>query len=156
MGEIDDGRTETDEEDTGTAATLALSYVYASCPPERLFAYWTQPDLLTQWWPQVAEVDARTGGSYHLAWPAMGWHLRGRYTEVREGELLAFTWKWDGDEEGGHERTVRVVCEPLGDGTQLTVTHGTYGDSPEEAQIRAGHVEGWTHFLGKLQALLPR
>jgi uncharacterized protein YndB with AHSA1/START domain len=85
----------------------------------------------------------------------MDWHLRGRYTAVEPGALLAFTWRWDSDSADDPERLVRVVFASLdgGGGTRLSVTHGTYGDSASEREARQGHLEGWTHFLAKLAAL---
>lgn len=37
--------------------------------PAHLFEYWTQPALLTLWWPPEAEVEPQVGGAYHLTWP---------------------------------------------------------------------------------------
>jgi len=120
-----------------------------------LFDYWTQPDLLRRWWPQEAEMDLRVDGAYHLAWPGMGWHLRGHYTAIERGKSLAFTWKWDSAPELTPIRHVIVLFEKLAEGgTRLTITHGPYADTREDQEERAGHIEGWTHFLGKLHSLI--
>jgi uncharacterized protein YndB with AHSA1/START domain len=117
--------------------------------PGELFSYWTEPVLLTLWWPQEAEVDPRPGGSYHFSWPVMGWHLRGAYLAFRPGAELSFTWKWD-HEPGEPQRTVTVRFEPLpGRGTRMTVTHGEY-DYPRETQARQEHLDGWLLFLENL------
>jgi uncharacterized protein YndB with AHSA1/START domain len=122
--------------------------------PDLLFAYWTTPELLCRWWPQEAEIDPRVGGDYRLSWPQMNWHLRGRYTEFAPGQRLAFTWKWDHQPEYPSAHIVRVLLEPLaGAGTQVTLTHGPYGDSQAEQEVRDGHLEGWTHFLTRLRQL---
>jgi len=138
-----------------TDDSITVSGDYPGCPPARLFAYWTEPSLLIQWWPREAAVDPRPGGAYHLAWPSVDWHLRGVYTAIEPGALLAFTWRWDGDEESGRERHVRVIFTPEDCGTRLAVTHGTYGDSDAERETRQGHIDGWTHFLARLRALDP-
>ncbi len=119
--------------------------------PEALFDWWTQPELLCRWWPQEAQTDARPGGPYHLAWPALGWHLRGGYTTFERGRTLAFTWKWDHD-AGDAAKTVALTFEarPSG-GTLLTLTHGPYADTPEQQDLRiAHHLAGWKHFLPRL------
>ena len=85
----------------------------------------------------------------------MNWHLRGHYTRFEPGKQLAFTWKWDHDEEGTVVREVMLVFEPLLDkGTKLVLTHGPYTDSLEDQAVRIEHhLAGWQHFIPRLQAL---
>ena len=129
---------------------LILTSFYPDVSPQQLFAYWTQPELLQQWWPTKAEVDVRPGGVYCLSWPAMEWNLRGTYSVVQAGQRLAFTWKWD-HEPDTPMRTVEVTFEPVGDvGTQVTVTHGNYTNDSKDQEERDGHLEGWIYFLKRL------
>lgn len=130
---------------------------FPTITPEALFDYWTQPALLCRWWPQEAELDLRVDGAYHLSWPKMDWHLRGHYTAVEPCKRLAFTWKWDSDPELAPIRQVNVTFVARAEGgAQITVTHGSYTNSEEDQQERAGHLDGWTHFLGKLQKLFAQ
>jgi hypothetical protein len=46
--------------------------------------------------------------------------------------------------------------DPHDGGTKLIVTHGFYNDSPRDQDERQGHIDGWTHFLGRLQAVLSK
>jgi uncharacterized protein YndB with AHSA1/START domain len=121
--------------------------------PQEVFDYWTKPELLCKWWPKEAAIDARVGGTYHLSWPAMNWHLRGQYIHFEPGKHLAFTWKWDHDEEGIMVREVSLSFEPLPDqGTKLILTHGPYTDSEEDQVVRIEHhLAGWQHFIPRLQ-----
>jgi uncharacterized protein YndB with AHSA1/START domain len=131
-----------------------VSGPFLAVDPHALFQAWTEPALLVQWWPPVAEIDAREGGAYHLAWPSMNWHLRGAYLAIEQDRLLRFTWKWD--HTALPERIVEVRFEPLRDGgTRLTVEHGRYDDTPEDIEDRESHVAGWLHFLGRLYMLSP-
>lgn len=131
--------------------TLALRCRVATLDPEAVFAYWTQPKLLTQWWPKAAEIDGRVGGDYHLRWPAMGWHLHGRYLAFDPPRLLAFTWAWEHEPEAPVAQ-VRVELAPHPEGgTAITLTHGPYDDSPESQAMREGHRAGWVHFCQRLQ-----
>ena len=134
---------------------LVIVAEFEKLAPREVFAYWTTSELLCTWWPQEAEIDARVGGTYHLSWPRMNWHLRGQYTHFEPGKQLAFTWKWDHDEEGTAVREVTIVLEPLPDrGTKLTLTHGPYTDSAEDQAVRIEHhLAGWQHFLPRLQSL---
>ena len=121
--------------------------------PGDAFDHWTRPDLLTRWWPQEATVDARPGGGYHLAWPALGWHLRGTYRTFDPPSRLSFSWRWD-HEPGSPERAVEVAIDPAESGSRLTLWHGRY-EIPTDLVERQGHVEGWLHFLGRLGSLDP-
>ncbi|PWT78018.1 MAG: hypothetical protein C5B60_01845 [Chloroflexi bacterium] len=120
------------------------------------FRYWTQPALLQQWWPEQAEIQPRTGGSYHLSWPQMGWHLRGQYLIFEPPTRLAFSWRWDHDPAEEATREVRLTFEPLASlGTRLLLTHGSYQDTPPDQQIRLEHhLAGWNHFLSRLEDVL--
>ena len=131
-----------------TTDKVVIIAEFANCTSEALFDCWVKPDLITQWWPPVAEIEPALGGTYHLSWPKMNWHLRGRYTVFEPGKQLGFTWKWD------HylpQTEVMVLFEPLSDdSTKLTVTHGSYSNSQEDQDARMGHLEGWQNFVNKL------
>ena len=131
---------------------LTIAANFPQFSPDVLFEYWTKPNLMCQWWPQQAEIDPREGGAYHFSWPQMGWSLRGRYVKFNIGRSLSFTWKWA--HEASPPRQVEILFDALPDGgTQITLTHGFYTDSAEDQEERQGHLEGWTHFLGRLQQL---
>jgi len=125
---------------------------FPTCAPPALFNYWIAPELLRQWRPPVAIIEPRAGGSYHLSWPSMNWHLRGEYMVYAPGHHLAFTWRWDHDPADRPTREVALTFAPLGDGgTELAVTHGRYTLAPADQEERQSHLEGWTAFLGKLR-----
>jgi uncharacterized protein YndB with AHSA1/START domain len=134
---------------------LVMRGDFPDFPPDLLFAYWVRPDLLRQWWPREAEVDPRVGGDYHFWWPEQGSHLRGRYTTFDPGKALAFTWRWDSQSAAEPTLTVSLAFSSLGDGTRLALTQGPYTDTADDQRERAGHLEGWTYFLQKLQSLAP-
>lgn len=137
------------QQESGPELLILISF-YPGVSPRQLFTYWTQHELLQQWWPPQADIDARPGGSYCLSWPSMQWNLRGTYSVVEPGQRLAFTWNWD-HEPDTPTRKVEVTFEPVGDvGTQLTVTHCTYTNSSNDQEERDGHLEGWIYFLKRL------
>jgi len=122
--------------------------------PEKLFDYWVKPELLQEWWPEEAEVEQGVGGSFHLSWPERNWHLRGNYTGFEQGRWLEFTWKWDHEPD----RPMRIVTVSFRRGSAwgslIMVGHGLYNDSAEDQEEKAGHLEGWLYFLGRLQAAI--
>jgi uncharacterized protein YndB with AHSA1/START domain len=117
--------------------------------PQIVFAHFTDPALLTQWWPSGAETDPAPGGGYHLWWDGPGWHLRGEYLVMDAPNTLTFTWEWDHEETP--PRRVDVAIESRNDGSHLTIRHES--GSEDEG---AGYVEGWEHFTGQLKDLLER
>jgi uncharacterized protein YndB with AHSA1/START domain len=135
---------------------LVMQADFPGVSVQTVFAYWTQPRLLEQWWVQKAELDAREGGIYHFSWPSIHQDLRGHYLSYIPDERLAFTWKWDDDTEEYGERLVTLAFAVLPEqGTRLTLTHGPYGVTAEEQAIRLEHhLAGWMHFLPHLQATI--
>lgn len=136
--------------------TLIVEADFPSADPQTLFAYWTEPGPLQQWWPQRAEVEPYAGGSYCLSWPQQSWRLRGTYTVFEPGARLSFTWKWDHDPPETDAKVVTVAFTPLPPrGTRLHLTHGPYRETPDEQELRIEHhLAGWLYFLSRLQALL--
>ena len=117
-----------------------------------LFDFWTNTELLKKWWPPVAELEPRLGGTYHFSWPNQNWHLRGRYTVFNRGKKLGFTWKWD--HESVKETRVTLTFASLPKiGTSLLLEHEGYAKTKEDRTIRDEHIEGWMFFLGKLQEI---
>ncbi len=133
-----------------------------AAPLRVVFACWVEPALLTRWWPQQAVVEPGAGGAYHLAWPQMGWSLRGHYLVFDMPERLSFTWRWDHDPAEEPERHVAISLAALEDAagaehvtTRLLLTHGPYGATPAEQALRdESHLAGWRHFLPRLGALV--
>ncbi len=134
-------------------ATLVLQIDLPAGATE-VMAAWTDPELLTAWWPARATFDARPGGSYAFGWPDQGWWLRGRVIALTATHL-AFSWRWDHRPELP-DRAVRVTVE-LGaraGSSTLCLEHGPY-DATELDQTDRGHHEaGWRYFLDRLATTL--
>ena len=134
------------------ASRLMIKASFPRLAPARFIDHWTRPELLALWWPASAQVDARPGGQYHLAWPAMKWDLRGEYTRFEPPRRLAFTWRWD-HEPSLPTRKVDLTIAPDGGGSGLTLVHGDYDASQRDQDDRVSHLEGWRYFLARLQTL---
>jgi len=126
-------------------------------PREKVFAAWTEPELLRQWWgprrvscPE-AHVDPREGGSYRLANlepdGSITW-ISGRFERVRPPEELAYTWEVS--ILPGESTLVRVMFLAHPEGTELVLIHERFA---VEA-VRDMHGEGWGECIDKLEALL--
>lgn len=116
--------------------------------PETAYRWFTDPELLVQWWPEQASVDRRADGLYEFVWPSQGIRLLGQYVVAEPGHRLVFTWSFT--HEPLAPSTVDIQFEASDGGTRLTIEH-THGDDPDERQ---GYVDGWKHFIERLRAVL--
>ena len=114
--------------------------------PETVFPFFTDPEKMTQWKGTWATLDPRPGGIYRVNVTGTA-IARGEYVEVNPFTRVVFTWGWEG--EGASvppgSSTVEINLTPDGDGTIVRLRH--YGLSAEDG---AEHLEGWTHYLGRL------
>jgi uncharacterized protein YndB with AHSA1/START domain len=128
-------------------------------PPERVFEYWTEPDLLLKWFGPEGfdipehELDIRPGGRWRKVLRSPEGQLRtvsGVYNTIEPPRRLVFTWAWD-DERGvrGHETEVTVTLEPTPGGTRLKLVQQVF----QSAEMRKLHNAGWTSAFNKLQKL---
>jgi len=125
---------------------------------ERVFAAWTQPGRLTDWWgPEPitcpsAEVDLRVGGRYRIANRysngTMIW-IVGEFERVEPPHVLIYSWSL----EPGPPMSSRVTVqfEPRSeDVTEVIVCHERLPD----AALRDMHEQGWNGCLAGLAAYL--
>jgi uncharacterized protein YndB with AHSA1/START domain len=126
-------------------------------PREDVFAAWTEPELLKQWWgpgpvtcPE-AEVDLREGGGYRIANREPDGNIiwiSGTFRTVRAPEELVYTWRLE--DAAGEPTLVRVSFLPHDEGTELVLTHERFA---VEA-VRDMHLQGWNGCIDKLAAML--
>jgi uncharacterized protein YndB with AHSA1/START domain len=126
-------------------------------PREKVFAAWTDPEQLRQWWgpgpvscPE-AHVDLREGGAYRLANReadgSITW-ISGTFERVRAPDELVYTWTIGS--APGEPTLVSVAFLPHAEGTELVLTHARFA----AAAVRDMHLAGWNGCIDKLEALL--
>ncbi len=126
-------------------------------PPERVFAAFTNPTLLAQWWgPEgmtcpVCEIDLRVGGRYRTCMRGErdNW-VSGVYREIAPPRRLAFTWAWEENGARGHETVVEIDFAPAGRNTRIVLTQREF----EAKTSRDMHGGGWNSTFGKLEKFL--
>jgi uncharacterized protein YndB with AHSA1/START domain len=132
---------------------------HLNATPERVYAAWTEPQSLIRWFgpglvvPDTvrAEIDARPGGRYHIAFDNdRGEHheVGGVYRELVPHTRLVFSWAWHSTPE--RQSLVTVTLKPDGAGTLLTLHHEQLFDTA----ARDGHEHGWVGALDKLEVYL--
>jgi uncharacterized protein YndB with AHSA1/START domain len=130
---------------------------------ERVFAAWTNPAQLQQWFAvaegfttPVAEVDLRMGGRYRLGMKAPGDNpllvVGGIYQEVVFPKLLVFTWRWEHDDPDEPETLVTVEFLEVNDATKVLLKHERFTGILQ----RDKHGEGWAGCFENLARFISR
>jgi uncharacterized protein YndB with AHSA1/START domain len=126
--------------------------------PSIVFEALIRAEELSTWWgPDAgpvlfAEADARVGGRFRLRFRTLDGsehECAGEYLEVVPQRRLAMSWAWvDGGELGEAGRISRLEFDlrPVGDETELTLTHALLVDETSSAS----HGQGWSGALDKL------
>lgn len=145
---------------SGSAAPFVFVEQRLDSPAARVFAAFTDPQLVARWWSpaseirnEVLELDARVGGryrfAYHLADGTVS-VVTGEYREVVAPQRLVFTWTWEPpDRHAGTETLVTVDFVADGPGTLVRVLHERFPDEP----TRLRHDAGWAATLHGLATL---
>jgi uncharacterized protein YndB with AHSA1/START domain len=119
---------------------------HIQAPPAAVFALLTDPEKILRWMGTEARVDPQPGGLY-LVNVTGARFARGSFREVVPVHRLAYSFGWDGSEAvppGSSLVEIDLIEQP--DGTLLRLTHSGL----PTAEQRAGHAEGWAHYLGRL------
>jgi uncharacterized protein YndB with AHSA1/START domain len=120
--------------------------VRIAAPPEVIFPYFTDPQLMVTWIGERDDLDAKPGGTFAV--DVGGAAARGRYVVVEPPHRVVFTWGIPGDATlPPGSSTVEVVL--VADGAD-TVVHLTHRDLPADRE--PSHREGWERCLAVLVA----
>ena len=139
-----------------TRSSLARTF---DARPERLFAAWTDPHLLAQWWGPPdsvvvsVEIDLRVGGRYRLGIKRSTQEthfVSGSYRVIQPPYKLIFTWRWEDPEMDIGESLVSLEFRAKGNKTELQLTHERL-PTPE---ARLHHKDGWVGILENLDSFL--
>jgi uncharacterized protein YndB with AHSA1/START domain len=133
---------------------------FISAPPDRVYAAWTDPVQLKEWFgpegvrTRSITADLRVGGKYRwdlITQEGEDWAAFGEYRELVPGKKIVFTWQWD-DDEVWKNRTSVVTVELFDRdvGTELRLRHVQL---PSE-ESRDRHTEGWNSLLDRLEKFL--
>lgn len=125
---------------------------YYAAPPEKVFSALTDPEQITGWFAQKAELSPKKGGSFRFTWGA--YTLRGKVKAIVPQRKLALTWP---DRfEGGRifETEVKFDIRKKGKGTLLTVKHRGFKDGKKWIALYGAINSGWAYYLTNLRSVL--
>lgn len=119
-----------------------------SAAPKTVWGFWTDPQLLAEWWGTSAETDPIPGGMIRVEMSDDGPVMIGVFIEVEPYRRLVFSFGWehnptDHPMSPGSTR-VEVTLTPDGDDTEVHLLHSDV--PPEHAEA---HAEGWRLFAGE-------
>jgi uncharacterized protein YndB with AHSA1/START domain len=135
-----------------TEAPRAVNHQYfVRASPDAVFHALTDPHWLTRWLCDRAEVSAKQGGTYLLAWNDGPTHT-GTIVEFRKGRRVALAWTWPGVELQGTVLSFSVRARE--GGTVLTVEHSGFPRLEEWTELYGGAEWGWTYFALNLKSVL--
>ena len=128
--------------------TLVIERVFKA-PPEKVFAAWTNPEILVKWWGPEGfgtpehEMDVREGGAWRTVMrndKGEDHVVSGVYRDISPAKRLVLTWAWEQpDGSRGHETLVELTFEPAGDGTRMRLVQRLF----ETVEGRDNHRMGW-------------
>lgn len=129
-------------------------------PRERVFAAFTTLDALAEWFGPPGRsclgdsVDFRVGGAYRLRIRTPDGEemiVSGIYRDITPPSRLAFTWKWEDDEDWAKVQSeITIQFDAHGDETEISLTQIGF----PAVENRDRHSHGWTACFDKLDAAL--
>jgi uncharacterized protein YndB with AHSA1/START domain len=132
-------------------------------PRERVFAAFTDPDLIPQWWgPRdtttvVDKMDVRPGGDWRFVVRDSNGEesgFRGTYREITPPERIVQTFEWEG--MPGHVIVETAQFEDLGGRTKVTTTSLFHTTEERDGMLDSGMESGMNETYERLEELLAR
>jgi len=130
-------------------------------PRDRVFAAYTDPELIPQWWgPRgtttiVDQMDVRPGGAWRFVSRSSDGSetaFRGTYREVTPPERIVQTFEWEG--MPGHVVVETATFEDLGGRTKVTATSLFHTSEERDGMLASGMERGLTETHDRLAELL--
>jgi uncharacterized protein YndB with AHSA1/START domain len=144
----------------GSAREVRITRLFQASP-DRVFSAFIDPDQIAAWWApencevrrETVEVEARPGGRIRFSMVELGgravYPVHFEIAQISVPELLELVS--DPQPELGlpNRMLTRVVFEPHGDGTCVTITQ-----APHTAEMEGRAELGWQGALDKLERLV--
>jgi uncharacterized protein YndB with AHSA1/START domain len=132
-------------------------------PRDRVFAAYTDPELIPQWWgPRgtttiVDQMDVRAGGAWRFVnRDSDGGEtgFRGTYREVTPPKRIVQTFEWEG--MPGHVIVDTATFDDLGGSTKVTVVSLFHTPEERDGMLASGMERGLTETHDRLAELLAK
>jgi uncharacterized protein YndB with AHSA1/START domain len=148
---------------TPTDREIRIERIF-DAPRERVFALWTDPGLIPEWWgPRgtttvVDQADVRPGGAWRflIRNDSDGREnaFRGTYREIVAPERVVLTFEWEG--LPGHVSVETAVFEELGERTKVIATSLFDTTEDRDGMLGSGMESGMNDTYARFDELLAR
>ncbi|MBJ8348297.1 SRPBCC family protein [Antrihabitans sp. YC2-6] len=146
---------------TAIEREIHVERVFAA-PRSRVWAAFTKPDLLAQWWARGNDMDIERweferGGHWRFVERADGdtFGFEGRFREISPEDRLSYTFEWDG--QPGHVLVETNTFVDLGDETtKLVVVSQFLTQEERDGMLSSGMESGMNESYAALDAVLAR
>jgi uncharacterized protein YndB with AHSA1/START domain len=121
--------------------------------PETVYAFFTEPELVTRWLAREVTMDPTPGGIFrqvHRDTAGVDHVMEGEFLVLEPPSRVVFAWAFEGMPEGDEISSVEVTLVPEGDGTLLRLVHHNLPES-----LREDHGTGWAKLLALLAVEAP-
>jgi uncharacterized protein YndB with AHSA1/START domain len=111
----------------------------------------TDPDRIAEWFTDASPLG-RIGDPYRLDFGDSA--VDGSIVSVEPGLSFAYTWAWEGTEEGTDTLVTWTVEPVAGRGSRISLDHGGWPETTSDDTARDDHLGYWEAYLEDLAALL--
>jgi uncharacterized protein YndB with AHSA1/START domain len=111
----------------------------------------TDPDRIVEWFTEATSLG-RPGDPYRLDFGDSA--VEGTILSVDPGRAFAYTWSWEGTEEGSDTQVSWTVESLSSGGSRITLEHTGWPETTPDDTARADHLGYWEAYLEDLAALL--
>jgi uncharacterized protein YndB with AHSA1/START domain len=131
--------------------------ILIEAPLEVVWAVVTEPEHVSRWFSDAAEIDLRPGGAASLTWHENGGAFRARLERVEPPHTLAFRWVQRVGEEPAEGNSTLVVFSLRAEGehTRLRVVESGFArlarSEAEKVEHHVDNVRGWALELDELR-----
>jgi uncharacterized protein YndB with AHSA1/START domain len=127
--------------------------ILIEAPLEVVWSVITEPQHITGWFGDSAEIDLRPGGSLILRWEEQDHTVHGRIETVEPHRLFSF--RWMRSSEAGDSTLVEFSLSADGGSTRLTVVETGFrqlsGTEDQKQKDADSHRDGWKLELDELR-----
>jgi uncharacterized protein YndB with AHSA1/START domain len=132
--------------------------IHIDASPEVVFDVVSNPEHVSQWWPDEADYPAEPGGAGRIGFRQESDTKWEQFMVVDALPPRHFSFRWthaEGETPAeGNSFLVVFELEPAGEGTLLRMTESGFRErgwsEAKKAEEYAAHVTGWDFFLPRL------
>ncbi|HWJ90210.1 MAG TPA: SRPBCC domain-containing protein [Flavisolibacter sp.] len=134
-------------------------------PVSEVWKAWLNPNVISTWLANEANIEPRQGGLYELFWDPSNKEVNStigcRIIELIPYELLYIEWKGPADfmdlmNEPASMTRVTIRFQAVDGKTRVSLIHSGWGDSPRWENAKKWHTMAWSMGLKRLGEMFEK